>query len=108
MYLDTVGEITATRQLRLLNADGSQEEILILIGKPQPSSDSIGFYCPFQITGVGTEKIKYAKGVDSVQALQSVMLLIGLDLEFLNETMGKRLRWDGDGEGGLGFPVVQI
>ena len=102
MYLNNLGEIIATR--RLINLEASDKEILVLLGKPKPSEDSLGYYCAFQILGIGEEKIKYAKGVDAIQAVQSAMLLIGTNLEFLNQQLGGKLRWEGATEGDLGFP----
>jgi hypothetical protein len=51
------------------------------------------------------EKIRYAGGIDAVQALQGVMKLIGADLFALNRDCGGCLKWIGDSSGSLGFPV---
>ena len=101
MYLAKIEEIIATRRFSIV---GEAQEIMVTIGKPQPDEDSVGYYCPFQISGVGLEKIKYAKGLDAVQALYGAMFLIGADLQFLSESLSKTLRWEGDETGGLGFP----
>jgi len=46
-----------------------------------------------------------AHGRDSVQALQSAMVLIAARLNNLNNELNGRLRWDGSaGKGDLGFP----
>ena len=69
MYLDNIGEIIALREL-YVEGQEPEREIQVLIGKPQPFPDSGGYYCPFQIVGVGPENIKYAAGVDAIQSLQ--------------------------------------
>lgn len=106
VYLEEIGEIIASRELHLRDKQDSKKTLLVLIGKPQPSPDSGGYYCPFQISGVGSEEIKYAAGVDSVQALQLVMVMIGATLRFLKEELGGNLNWEGSGDGELGFPSV--
>jgi hypothetical protein len=104
MQLENIGDTIATR--RLYVPGESDREITVAIGRPVPDKESIGYCCPFQISGIGSEKLKYAKGLDAVQALQGVMVLIGADLQFLNETVGGKLRWEGDDKGGLGFPSL--
>jgi hypothetical protein len=104
MYLDNLGEIIAERELYIGEEDAPEKRVQILVGTPQPFPDSSGYYCPFQIGGVGPEHIKYAAGIDAVQSLQLVMVMLGATLEFLNEELIGTLRWPGDSEGGFGFP----
>jgi hypothetical protein len=103
MNVDKIENVIATRRLSLLDSSGG--EIMVVLGKPELSTDSIGYYCQFQITGIGSGQIKYAKGLDAIQAIQGAMILIGADLEFLNHGVANRLRWDGDEKGDLGFPT---
>lgn len=105
MYLDELGEIIAVRELYIAEEREFERKIQVSIGKPQPFPDSDGYYCPFQIVGVGGEEIKYAAGVDAVQSLQLVMLIIGATLNFLSGQARGRLRWKGGSEGDLGFPT---
>ena len=48
----------------------------------------------------------YAGGVDGVQSLQLVMVMIGAQVSVLNESLGGKLCWAGDVQGGLGFPAL--
>jgi hypothetical protein len=105
MYLDELGEIIAVRELYIVEERETDRKIRVTIGKPQPFPDS-GYYCPFQIAGIGGEEIKYAAGVDAVQSLQLVMLIIGATLNFLSGQGRGRLRWEGGSEGDLGFPTA--
>jgi Domain of unknown function (DUF6968) len=99
----SVGEVIATRVLRLVG-DDSTTEIRVQIGKPCQFPDGRGFYCPYQISGLGNAKVRYAAGIDAVQALQLVMGIIGADLHSRNRSCEGKLRWEGDRGGDLGFP----
>lgn len=101
MQRKEITDVIATRRLTLV--DSSEEEVLVLLGKPE-LSDSFGYYCQFQIKGIGSGEVKYAKGLDSIQAIQGAMFLISADLEFLNQGVANALRWEGDEDGNLGFP----
>jgi len=62
--------------------------------------------CPYQILGIGDERVRCAGGVDAVQALQLAMEMIGSELYFkLNRQHDGKLRWEAGKEGDLGFPV---
>jgi hypothetical protein len=103
--LESVGEVIATRTLLLLRDSTAAEEVVVLLGKPQASPDHEHFYyCPYQVKGVGEEKVKSIYGIDAFQALQLTLSILGVELEVLNKELGGKLRWDCDDEGGLGFP----
>ena len=106
MYLDDLGEIIAVRELSMVEDGKADRKVEISIGKPHLSPDSGGYLCPFQIAGIGREEIKYAAGIDAIQALQLVMVMVGATLQFLNDQSGGRLRWEGGSEGDLGFPIT--
>jgi hypothetical protein len=102
-----ISEVIAQRCLSL--EDQPDTNIRILLGKPQhvasPSNDDF-VLCPYQIVGIGDEKVRSAGGVDEVQALQLAMEMIGSELYFkLNRNYGGKLRWEAGKEGDLGFPV---
>ncbi len=105
MQLDSVGDVIAVRKFSLAN-DPSRE-IVLKMGKPQPLPDALGddHYCPFQIIGVGKEKVKYAAGVDAFQSIELVVRIIGAELASLNRELDGQLRWEGDEQGDLGFPT---
>jgi hypothetical protein len=56
------------------------------------------------IKGLGDEQVQIARGSDSLQALQSALILAGASLNHLNDKTGRRLRWAGGMRGDLGFP----
>ncbi|SRR5712692_8616580 len=102
---DTIGEVIAQRKFSVLGSPEGSAGVSVLLGKPVKLPDAPDFYCPFQIIGMGSDKIRCAYGIDAFQAIQLAMTAIGAYLNSLNESEGRRLRWDGDESGDLGFPV---
>jgi len=100
LKLENVGDVIATRTL-LLGRDG-EAAAAVLLGKPQAHGEE--FYCPYQIKGVGDEKVRYAFGVDAFQALQLALSILGVQLEVLNKELGGRLRWECAEKDDFGFP----
>ena len=96
----TLGTVVAERQLNLV--DQPTTDVRVRIGMPQPFPGSRGdYYCPYQITGVGAEKVKYVGGVDSLQALEMVLLILPAELEVLARKHA--LRWEDAPVGEFGF-----
>jgi hypothetical protein len=104
MNVRIIGEIIATRRLYYFDENHQRKAISVVVGKPQPSSDSPEFQCQFQLIGIGSQQTKTARGHDSIQALQSALILVAANLNELNVQLGRRLIWDGGDEGDLGFP----
>jgi hypothetical protein len=106
MKLDNVGDVIATRILLIEEADGSERTVIVRIGRPQMFSESPDdCFVPYQIVGLGSERVRYGAGVDSVQALQLVMKMIGADLAALNREYVGAMRWEaGQNENDFGFP----
>ncbi len=106
MKLDNIGELIATRTLMLLQDGGSSLEVLVLLGKPQQLPDHSDYYCPYQIKGVGSEKVRYVCGVDPFQALLLALSSIGVELEVFNKELGGKLRWECGEKKGVGIPAI--
>ena len=106
MDISSLGEIMAVRILELAAADGNAaDKVIVKIGKPIDVELGIS-YCPYQILGIGAEEIKYATGVDSVQALILAFTKIGTELYTSPEWKNLRLTWMDDPSGNLGMPVI--
>ncbi len=107
MQLDSVGDVIAIRELFL--ASDTSHKIVVKMGKPQPLPDALGddHYCPIQIVGLGSEKVKYAAGVDPFQSLELGLRMIGIELAVLNREHNGQLRWECDEQGELGFPFPE-
>ena len=104
MDSDPVGETIATRHLSYLDETNHKRTVSVFVGKPVPTPDHSGYQCPFQLVGVGNEQLQSARGHDSIQALQSALILIAANLNHLNDKLGRKLIWDGGAKGELGFP----
>lgn len=98
LELKSIGALIASRDLSLSNGD----KVTVLIGKPEPYPDGQDFYCPYQILGIGSERVRYASGIDSAQALLLALKKIGADLNCSREAEAEQLSWMGAGD--LGFP----
>ena len=105
MKLKSVGELFLTRILDLNTENGN--EVIIKIGKPQqfPDSPDSDYYCPYQIVGIGDEKVGYCGGVDEMQAVILSMENIGFILANTKEYKDGKLSWVCSQHGNLGFPV---
>jgi hypothetical protein len=90
----------------LFLANDQTRKIVVKMGKPQPLPEALGddCFCPIQIIGIGSEKVKYAGGVDAFQSIELALKLIAIELEVLNKEHGGQLRWECDKHGKLGFP----
>lgn len=104
MDFENVGEIIATRRLCFLDEGNNKRTVSVFLGKPQQSPDSTGYHCPFQVIGIGSQQTELARGVDSIQALQSALILISASLNHLNNEIGGKLAWESACKGELGFP----
>jgi len=99
-----LGEIIATRNFRFVDEGDNERAVSVLVGKPQPANDSPEYQCPFQVIGIGNQTTQIARGHDSIQALQSALILISANLNYLNNELGRKLIWAGGRAGELGFP----
>jgi hypothetical protein len=103
MKLESVGEVIASRKLTLTQEEGPPSEVLVLLGKPQQSPGFDDYYCPYQITGAGLNRLWYMCGIDTMQALQLSLRSLSAEIEVLNKKVDGRLRWNDDEKGWLGF-----
>jgi hypothetical protein len=100
MKLDSVGRLLCSRELTLV--DG--RAVVVIMGMPQRFSDgNDDYFCPYQITGIGSEQVHYGAGVDPFQAVWLTMQKIGAWLYACSDYKGGRLSWLGQSD--LGFPV---
>ncbi|HWB82995.1 MAG TPA: hypothetical protein VG675_02560 [Bryobacteraceae bacterium] len=100
MKIDSLGDVIAERLLRCGKAEGRVQRVVISLGRPLQFPDSQDFFCPYQIVGIGDEKVRYAGGVDSLQAIQLAIDLIAAELSSAEED----LSWEaGEVVGDLGF-----
>lgn len=104
MRLNDVGTVIATREFDLLGG----RKVTVLIGKPERFPGEDDYYCPYQIVGIGSGRIRYAGGIDAVQALELTLKMVGTDLYTSSEAQAKELSWSGGKNGDLGLPVPNV
>lgn len=104
MEFEGVGEIIATRQLYYFDETNRKRIVSIFVGKPQPSRETRDYKCLFQLIGIGHQKTQVARGHDSLQALQSALILAAASLNHLNAELDRKLVWIGGAKGELGLP----
>jgi hypothetical protein len=109
MKIERIENVIATRRLWLA-ADSANRQVIVMLGKPEKlPGEYENYYCPFIISGMGDDICSYGAGIDAFQALQEAMRAIGVSLYLdLNPQVNGRLRWEGDEEGDLGFPRVEV
>jgi hypothetical protein len=63
-----LGNVIASRTVRWVPDEGAGGDVSILIGTPQNSAEFGDVIVPFQVRGLGRERVKFAAGVDGIQA----------------------------------------
>jgi len=67
-------------------------QIVISLGQPRRADTEQGdYFCPYQISGVGSAKVRYAVGMDTLQAIQFAIDMIGADVSAINRKLGGKL-----------------
>jgi hypothetical protein len=100
-----LGTVIAERSFRI---EGHPElDVRVRIGMPMPFAPQTGqswsdYYCPYQVTGVGDERVRYAPGVDAVQALEEAIHILPTELDALRQHH-PGLRWEDAAPGDFGF-----
>ena len=97
-----LGPIVAERRLNVVGR--ADLEVWVRLGMPRPFPDDPreNYYCPYQITGIGDTKVRYAGGVDAVQALELALHLLPTELDRIRAQQ-PGLRWEDAPEGDYGF-----
>jgi hypothetical protein len=94
--------IGAERRLRVT---GHPElDVRVRIGTPRPFPDDphANYYCPYQIAGLGSAKVRYAGGVDAMQALELALHILPTELDALRQEH-PGLGWVDAPDGDYGF-----
>ena len=104
MEFESTSEIIASRILHVVDEQGHKRPVSVFIGKPQPSADSSGYSCAYQIIGLGNQETQIGHGRDSIHALKTAIVLLGATLNNLNDEIGGKLVWNGGRKGELGLP----
>ena len=103
MTCESIDDVIAVRKIFLTNGPSENKQIFVYIGRPYEDVNLGEFWCPYQIIGIGTEKVRKIAGIDAIQAIQGTLLVIGAELEGLNAACDYNLSWDGGEPGDVGF-----
>jgi len=98
-----LGEIIATRKLRLKNDLTGDPVVEVLLGRPRKAPKSSDMCVPYAIRYSHVEKSQYAIGIDEFQALQLALGILDAELVAFQRQLGVELVWEGGKEGDLGF-----
>ena len=101
---EEIGTVVAERALIL----DSDTRIVARIGLPYTPADFPNeSWCPWQIEGLGRDRVRRVVGVDSIQALWLAFQVVGTELYACDEYRSGRLAaFPGEANGDLGFPVL--
>jgi hypothetical protein len=104
-----LGEITLERQFEFVDRHGDSGIITLRLGKPTIQSDSdssLKWRCPFQIVGLGPEKLKEAPGMDAVDAVLNSLRLAEVLLTSYGQSYNTKITWHGEVDLGLSLLPV--
>jgi hypothetical protein len=102
-------DVILERVFKAIDSHGSEEEIKLQFGKPyivsQPSSSLI-WRCPFQIVGIGSEKLHEAPGIDSLDALLVSLRIAEDHITSYASRSEKQITWLNKDDLGLSTPLL--
>src|SRR5687768_7365656 len=99
-----MGDILLEREFEMLDSHGSRGAVRLYLGKPylaSESNSSLHWRCPYQIVGIGSEKIKEARGIDALDAIQLSLRIAEALLNSYSSTSKCKLTWLGEQQLGL-------
>lgn len=86
--------------------DERGDSVKVTLRLPEPDEHG-GYYCEFSLDGLSwTGRARRAYGIDPIQAVYLALQSIGSDLEALQQSGGRDLRWEGASY--LGFPTISL
>jgi len=103
METEAIGEVIAERVLRRSVNNAEPQDVVVRLGKPRPYPDGSGYFCPFEIIGLGEPKIWFGAGLDAFQSLRLVLRHISALLHAYKRDRSLDLFWEEPGDD-LGFP----
>ncbi|HKR60429.1 MAG TPA: hypothetical protein VJS64_11905 [Pyrinomonadaceae bacterium] len=87
-----LGELIAERQLTFVTTDGVSKEVVIRLGRPVQDVPDRAWVCPYQVSGLGRDRVTGIFGVDSMQALLLAIHTIPAELSaFIKDSGGRFL-----------------
>lgn len=100
-------DVIATREFSLTDSAGMRS-IVLEIGSPMPYEGGSSFACPWRVRGLNDGEVRAAGGVDAIQAFLLALVNAASYLYTSEASQANQLIWDGDENGILGLPFVDI
>jgi len=97
-----INEVFLERKFELYDTAGKVTNVTLRVGKPQQKA-VYDWSCPFQIVGIGDEKIQIGSGVDSLHALLLGLQLAQTLLKYFARQEQKKITWLNSDD--LGFSI---
>jgi hypothetical protein len=104
-----IPEFILERVFESVDEHGVTGTVTLRLGKPYPvpeATSNIKWRCPLQITGIGSERISEAPGIDSIAALLNGLLLADGFIRAYSAEAKKRILWQ-DEEGTALLPLSE-
>lgn len=89
MKLTKITNAIASRTLGSMD----NRHVEIILGAPEKLPDDDDFYCPFMVKGLGDEQVRYAVGIDSLQALVLALQKLSIYVNALDDVKNGEIRW---------------
>jgi len=97
-----VGEVIAEREFDFAAPDGATHPVILRLGRPVHAGvEGDPWWCPFSITGIGSQRFFAAAGEDALQAMLLTLQAVRADLDAMARDAGGKITWLGLGELGL-------
>jgi hypothetical protein len=115
MKILDIGEVIATRILKISSNNEPPKDIIVRLGKPRPYLENGDYICPYdvQVAGIREPRTRCAFGVDGFQAIQLALLAISSDVhghmytDSTGQVRSGEVWWFEKGDD-LGFPVPTV
>src|SRR5712691_1524894 len=90
-------EVIAEQEVEFLRIDGTASAVRAKLGRPkrETGTPERNWTCPYQITGVGNERVKATVGLDGIHALSLALHMFPIELVGLVEKERGSLRYLG-------------
>ncbi len=102
-----LGEIIFERDFEAKDDSGNISYIKLRVGKPEldmevtKDLENRFWFCAHQIIGVGSEKVHFARGLDTLDALLTSLKMADAGLKFRADAYHKKITWLGESDLGL-------
>jgi hypothetical protein len=97
-------EVIAARRYRITGTS-PPEFVTIRIGLPKPRASDGRYECGAEIREGGRVWVRLLNGIDAFEALQLALMLIGTDLNHINQQLNGLLSWRDGKTSSLAFPT---